>query len=123
MADTPDALRAIDREVHLHVFGRTTQGACVLCPKDFYLDPTNRCRHIPPYSSDIAAAMQVAVEVKQRSFSVRHRFIEALRDQMARPAGAMIDPSWWIFFLTPEMICRAALSALAVTGTREEAGE
>jgi len=67
---------------------------------------------LPYFSSDATACAAVVEEIKRRPFSVRHRFIEALREQMPRPAGAMIDSSWWVFFMTPEIICRAALACV-----------
>lgn len=54
-ADPPSG-RALDRKIHLRIFGHSTQSACPLCPQRFYLDPSNRCPHVPPYSSDIRAA-------------------------------------------------------------------
>lgn len=51
--------RELDALIHLHVFRHSTQSACPLCPQGFYLDPANRCHHVPPYSSDIRVAWKV----------------------------------------------------------------
>jgi hypothetical protein len=62
------------------------------------------------FADDWPAAMLV-VDKMNETFSTRHFFVEALRPLMPR-ADRPIDPSWWIFYLTPALICRAALAAV-----------
>lgn len=69
------------------------------------------CR-IPPYSTNIAHAWEVVEKIKSDKFSIRHAFIDALWEEMPKSNdGLEIFASWWIFYLTPLAICKAARKA------------
>jgi hypothetical protein len=67
----------------------------------------------PNYSTDIAAAWLVVLEIGSRIFSKRKGFLEELtrlvRERTGQPV-AWPDVFW---FVTPELICLAALQAVA----------
>jgi hypothetical protein len=63
------------------------------------------------YSQSIEAAWIVVEHMKHAKFSHRLRFIDEIKKTMRVEDGTVVHPSWWIFFLTPERICDAALRA------------
>lgn len=103
--DARGGAAVLDAEVHTLVMG-----AEITCSHGV------NCSDIPPYSSDMDSAWLVVEHVKASPFSVRHFFIEAMRDVMKVEDGTIVSPFWWVFFLTPERICRAALTAARAAG-------
>jgi hypothetical protein len=66
------------------------------------------------FSTNWTAAMFVVGKISERTIT-RELFVAALR-QIIQPSilsiGPPMDPAFWIFYLTPEFICRAALAAM-----------
>lgn len=70
------------------------------------------------YSSDMSDAWKVFQNIKERLFSTRQKFMKELQLLIScntdLPIGQMLawpDAFWWI---TPELICRAALEAVGI---------
>ena len=66
---------------------------------------------VPFYSTDIGVAMGEVVErIKVSGFATMEGFIEALRNSFNFIISDV--SSDWIFYLTPQIICLAALEAV-----------
>lgn len=71
----------------------------------------------PHYSTDIAAAWEVAEVIRAKLFSIRKRFLDSLQEQTlhtVKGTGEIVVIAWPDVFwsVTPEAICKAALMAV-----------
>lgn len=66
---------------------------------------------VEPYSTDFTTFHIALESTKQWKFSQRFSFICNIKS-LIKHNGYYVDPEWWIFFLTPEIGCKAILLTL-----------
>lgn len=115
--------RNIDALIAEHVFGwQISYG-----PESKYGDYVGNSKNgfrdretVPNFSKSIADAWLVRDEMAEKIFSKRNSFTDACRRLVGEASGCTaINHSEVILRITPEIICKAALSALGVDYERE----
>lgn len=68
---------------------------------------------VPNYTTDIKDAWTVKEAIHKLIFSKRQKFIRTIRDHFTLDNTMdLIHPEEWIFHVTPEILCIAALRAV-----------
>jgi hypothetical protein len=86
----------------------------VLVAKTFLkFEPTEEFLDDHPFSTDIYAATEVLEIIRHGDIGLWERFVESLRPMM-NFSGAPVKPEYWVFLVSPDRICAAALKAAGV---------